>query len=233
MIIGFSTGCLYNTHDSLDPATIDLFRRGGCNAIEIMIHRLPDIERFIKLKASDIKGFKYTSVHAPIYREGKKSEYIKAMKAIEKMHREVPFDAVVLHPDMFDDFSFLKDIGLPFAVENMDSRRESCKNVEDLQKVFTIFDVPMVFDINHSFTNDPTMELSDDLVKAFKPKIKELHISGFGTFHEPLFKTKQDMIISAVPNVDLPIIIESVLDSADEIDIELGYIKQHLTMGHL
>ncbi len=56
MIIGFSTGCLYKTHDALDPATIDLFRRKDCSAIEIMVHRVSDIDKFITLKPSDLQG---------------------------------------------------------------------------------------------------------------------------------------------------------------------------------
>jgi len=228
MIIGFSSGCLYKTHDSLDPVTINIFRKSGCNAIEIMIHRTSDIDRFIKLRASDVSGFKYTSVHAPIYKGEGKGEYIKALKAIEKMHSKLSFDAVILHPDMFDNFSFLKEIDLPFAFENMDNRKKSCKDVESMRRVFGGFDAPMVFDINHCFSNDPSMELGGDLVKAFLPRIEEIHLSGFSTFHDPLFKTKQNIIMNAIPDINLPIIIESVLDSVEEINKELGYIMNYL-----
>jgi hypothetical protein len=83
MVIGFSTGCLYKTHDALDPATIALFRRGGCNAVEIMVHRLSDMDKFIALEPSDLQGFVYISLHAPIYDGSSKEDYIKALRAIE------------------------------------------------------------------------------------------------------------------------------------------------------
>lgn len=228
MIIGFSTGCLYKTHDALDPKTIDLFRRSDCRAIEIMVHRLSDMKKFENLKPSDLQGFEYISLHAPIYDGERKTEYVNALKTIEKMHSEVKFDAIVLHPDLFDDFSFLKDFNLPFAIENMDNRKESCKSVESLEKVFNDIEVPMVFDINHAFSNDPTMKLSEDLVKTFHTKIEEIHLSGFDTFHDPLFKTKQHVILDAIPDTNLPIIIESVLDSVEDIETELNFITDNL-----
>ncbi|MEI7690219.1 MAG: hypothetical protein WCI63_01160 [bacterium] len=228
MIIGFSTGCLYKTHDALDPATIDLFRRNDCSAVEIMVHRVSDIDKLIALKPSDLLGFEYISLHAPIYDGSKKEEYINALRAIERIHTVVRFNTVVLHPDLFDEFTFLKDINLPFAIENMDNRKKTCKSVESLQQVFKEFDVPMIIDINHSFSNDPTMKLSEDLVKAFHSKIEEVHLSGFDTFHDPLFKTQQQVILDAIPSISLPVIIESVLDSVGDIETELEYIKKNI-----
>lgn len=229
MIIGFSTGCLYKTHDRLSPETINFFRKAGCNAIEIMFYSVSDAEKFLKLKDSYFEGFEFTSVHAPMYKGGEIDEYIRAMNAIGEVHSRVGFDSVVLHPDMFDDFSFLKRFDLPFAIENMDNRKKSCKDVTDLRQVFNKFNVPMVLDMNHCFSNDSSMKLADDLVKAFRPKIEEIHLSGFDTFHDPLFKTKQEIIMDAMPDTSLPIIIESGLGSVEEISIELEYIKRHLT----
>ena len=228
MIIGFSTGCLYKTHNSLSPATIDLFRRSGCQAIELMVHNLSDVNEFVNLKANDLRGFEYLSLHAPQYNSKDQKAYINALEAIAKMHSQVKFNAIVLHPDSFDDFSFLKDFDLPFAIENMDYRNKTCKSVEDMQRIFKKIDASMVFDINHAFSIDPSMRLSNDLIDAFLPKIKEIHLSGFETFHEPLSKTKQKVIIDAIPNTNLPIIIESILDSVDEIELELQYIINNL-----
>lgn len=228
MIIGFSSGCLYKTHDPLDPVTIDIFKKHKCNAIEIMIHRVSDIDKFKKLKTSDIEGFGYTSIHAPIYKGEGIKEYVGVIQAIAEMHTKVIFNTVVLHPDMFDDFSFLERFDLPFAVENMDNRKMTCKDVESLQQFFNKFDMPMVLDVNHAFTNDPTMKLAEDLVGSFRPRIEEIHLSGFNSFHDPLYKTKQKLIIDAIPDINLPIIIESGLDSVEEVDIELNYIMQSL-----
>lgn len=193
-----------------------------------MFHTASDVDKFVKLKRSDIQGFEFISVHAPIYKGGKMDEYMRAMDAICKFHSEVNFNSVVLHPDAFDNFKFLKQFDLPFAIENMDNRKKSCKDVTDLHQVFNKFDVPMVLDMNHCFSNDSSMKLADDLVEAFCSKIEEIHLSGFDTFHDPLFKTKQEIIMDAMPDISLPIIIESGLDSVEEINVELEYIKRHL-----
>lgn len=228
MIIGFSSGCLHKTHDRLSPDTFELFRSRGCNAIELMISSLSEVDKFKKINATDIVGFEYVSVHAPAYKGEEISEYVRVLKVIEAKHSELFFNAVVIHPAMIDDFSFIKDINLPFFVENMDNQKETGKSVESMRDIFNKFDVPMVLDLNHCFSNDPSMKLADDFVKAFRTRINEIHLSGLDTFHDPLFKTKQDFIIDAIPGTDLPIIIESGLESVEEIGAELDYIKNYL-----
>ena len=231
MIIGFSTGCLYKKYDVLSPKTIDFFRKAGCNAIELMVHDSYNRHQLKKLKESDLQGFEYISAHAPLFKKEELDEYIKALEVFTDIHAKIKLDSVVLHPDMIEDFDFLKKFQLPYFVENMDNRKKSCKNVEDLQIVFEKFDVPMILDVNHCFSNDPTMKLAHDLVKAFGNRIKGYHLSGFTAFHEPLFMTKQTKIIDAIPDTSLPIIIESILNSPKDISTELEYIKAHLQRG--
>lgn len=226
MIIGFSSGCLYKTHNPLSPETIELFRGVGCNAIEIMFHGVEDTNDFAKLTEKDFRGFKFLSIHAPIYRGTHQLEgYKKALSIIEEKHKEIGFDSVILHPDMFDNFSFLNDYDLPYAVENMDNRKNSCKNVADLKEVFTKFNSSFVLDINHVFTNDPKMELTNDLLSNFGKKLSEIHLSGFDTFHDPLYKTKQDHFVDDIRDFNVPIIIESGIDDISEAKLELEYIK--------
>ncbi len=229
MIIGFSTGCLYKSHDRLSPSTIKLFRKAGCNAIEVMFYSTSNTSKFLKLKKSDFEGFEYISVHAPIYRNGEKDKYLKALGAICEIHSKIDFDTVVLHPDSFDDFGIFKSFNLPFAVENMDKHKNSCKDAKDLKRVFEKFDVPMVFDINHCLSNDSSLKLAGDLLRTFHSRIKEIHLSGLDTFHDPLFKTKQEMIMDAIPDIGCPVIIESGLDGVEEISLELEYIKRYLS----
>ncbi|MCL5094206.1 MAG: hypothetical protein M1355_03680 [Patescibacteria group bacterium] len=230
MVLGFSTGCLYKTHNSLDPHTIDIFRKVGCNAIELMFHDSSDLENFKKLRQQDVEGFKYIALHAPIYRGENEEEYIQMLQAIEEKYKTIKFDSVVLHPDEFKDYSFLKRFELPFAVENMDNRKNSCKDIIGLKNLFQEFNVPMVFDINHAYTNDQTMKLGNDLVNGFKDRINEIHLSGFDTFHEPLFQTKQAYFMDFIPDLNLPIIIESGLDSPRDIHKEFEYIRNYLNL---
>lgn len=228
--VGFSTGCFYKTQDGLSSEVINIFREMDHEVIEIMFHSVSDTPRFERLVPSDFSGFKFISLHAPIYRgKHQKVEYIKSLKAIESMHREIEFDLIILHPDMFDDFVLLKNFNLPYAVENMDSRKRSCQGVKDLEDIFNKIDASFVLDVNHVFTNDKTMALADELLKKFGSKLKEVHVSGFDTFHEPLFKTKQDFMLKVLGKVKVPVIIESGLNDIDEALKEYKYVKNNLS----
>jgi hypothetical protein len=86
----------------------------------------------------------------------------------------------------------------------------------------------MVLDLNHCFTNDPSMRLAAEMYAAFGKRISMVHISGFEKLHEPLSRTKQLEILTAIPDKNLPIIIESGCDNIEEAKKEYEYIKNFL-----
>lgn len=227
--IGFSSGCLYQTHKALSPDTINVFRQSGCSAIELMFHGVEDIDDFAALTASDVEGFDFVSVHAPIYRGPHQIEaYGESLRMISNKLGELSVQSVVVHPDMFENFQILKRYDLPYAIENMDDRKKSCRNVDDLKKVFGKIGASFVLDVNHVYTNDKTFVLEQDLLNAFGDKLSEIHLSGFDTFHDPLYKTKQDYFADRIKKLDAPVIIESGVQSPDEIGLELEYVRNLL-----
>ena len=226
MKIGFSTGCLHRTHDRISPKTFDIFRKVGCNAIELMWNQLEDIEKIERLSREDFNGFEYVSIHLPRLNESKKD----LLTRIEKVHERLRFDAAVLHPDEITDWTFFKNITLPIAIENMDARKINCKNVGDLQKVFQNIDVKMTLDVAHVFDNDPSMQLGKELIGAFEKRIAEIHVSGYNyrDLHDPIHLSRQNQILDAIPLIDIPIIIESVCLNEDEARKEFEYISFYL-----
>lgn len=227
--IGFSSGCLHQTHKALSPDTIKVFRQSGCNAIELMFHGVEDIDDFAALTASDVDGFGFVSVHAPIYIGSHQIEaYGESLRMIGKKLGELRIQSVVIHPDMFEDFQIFKRYDLPYSIENMDDHKKSCRNVDDLKNVFGKIGASFVLDVNHVHTNDKTFVLEHDLLAAFGDKLSEIHLSGFDTFHDPLYKTKQDYFADRIKKLSAPIIIESVLQSPGEIEPELEYVKNLL-----
>ncbi|MGB5019089.1 MAG: hypothetical protein WBO66_05170 [Candidatus Moraniibacteriota bacterium] len=231
MKIGFSTGSLYRTHDRISPQTFDIFRKVGCTALEILWHPLEDIEKIERLSREDFQGFKYISIHLPLLDESKKD----LLSRIEKVHERLHFDAAILHPDEVKDWTFFKNTPLPLTIENMDARKAKCKNAADLQEVFQSIDINMTLDVAHAFDNDPSMQLGKELATTFQQRINEIHVSGYNyrDLHDPIHLSKQTQILDAIPSINLPIIIESVCLTVDEVQKEFDYISTYLQRNQL
>jgi len=231
MILGFGTGSLYKTHDRLKPETFDIHRQMGCNAIELMWHATPEeTNKLLALKKDDLRGFSYRSLHLPSdIGHMNISALHETLEIAQKVHGELQFNCIVLHPNDMERWDVISQYpDLPIAVENMDWRAEHGKYVESLESIFEKFDAPMVLDLNHCFTNDPSMLLAHDMVKVFGSRIVEIHVSGFETAHEPLVRTMQEEILRAIPDKNLPIIIESVCEGVGEAKREYEFVKNYL-----
>ena len=231
MLLGFSTGCLHKTHDRLSPATFDLFRRIGANAIELMVHDFEAAHRLLALVPEDFLFFEYISIHAPFFDPFNAEEINKfreVLEIFEKFGKKVRINAVVLNPECIRDAEFFLTYDLPFKLENMDWENDVGKYTESMQALFEKFDVPMVLDLNHCFTNDPTMHLAKEMSETFGGRIEEIHLSGFETSHELLYKTQQREILDAIPDKRLPIIIESECENMNDARKEFEYIKSFL-----
>lgn len=229
MILGFSTKCLYKTHGHFAPETFDIFRKMGCNALEITWHGgFEEMEGLANIKSSDLAGFEYVSLHAPSFDGFNETEIVEMLQKLSEINEKLKFKAVVVHPYETMNFDIFRQFDLPFKIENMDWRKDFGKYVDSLEDIFSKFDVPMVLDLNHCYTNDPSMRLAHDMMETFGGRIEEIHVSGYEKNHEPLFKTKQEEILQAIPDRRLPIIIESICGNVEDVQKEFEYIKQIL-----
>ena len=230
MKIGFSTGCLYKTHDPLAAETFAVFGKMGCNAIEIAwnVGGFDELEKIAKIKPEDLAGFEYVSIHATSFDDFNETEIVAMLQKLTEINDKLKFKAVVLHPYETMNWDIFRQFDLPFMIENMDWRKDFGKYVDSLEDIFSKFNAPMVLDLNHCYTNDPSMRLAQDMVETFGGRIEEIHLSGFETFHEPLFKTKQTEILQAIPDKRLPIIIESGCENVEEAKKEFEYVKNFL-----
>lgn len=210
---------------------IDLFLAEGCTALEIGMMSLerekqltPDLDKVPWDK------FSYHSLHAPvidfIYRDDEVTHSL--LSRIEKLHEKYNFDLIVFHPNIVEDFNIFQKYNFPLAFENMDSRKTIATDVEGMKKIFALVDAKMVLDLNHCYTVDPSMNLAREFYENFKDRISEIHLSGFETFHDPLYKTEQLEIIQAIPDKNLPIIIEAGQNSVEDIKNEFNYIIKNL-----
>jgi len=240
MIIGLTTGFLYDSsipcekqEKSISQEMIKKCKKLGCNAIELNCiggfydTSLRDLARIDK---KDLLGFEHVSIHAPckgaIFTNNKKTKQV--LRLLEAESKRLGINLVVFHPDSIDDWEVFEIFDMPIAIENLDNRKKTFKNIEDMKKAFKLLpNCKFVLDVNHCKTNDSSMKLAQDFIDNFKDRLAEIHVSGFQDYHYPIYKTKQIEILDAIPDSNIPMIIESCCNSLKEAKKEIVYIKNY------
>ena len=224
MKIGFGTGFLWQSNKRVSKETIGICRDIGCNAIELHGH-IEEFSLMDELRPEDLRSFSFVSYHAP-----KEVNERGVLDKIKSFHEKLKFDAVTLHPDVVTNWDILKEYDLPFAIENMDDRKERYKNVDEIKEIIFKTGYKMVLDINHCYTNDSTLKIADDFLREFGDQISYFHVSGYENknIHHPLVATKQTAILDLVKDKNLPVIIESVCKDKEEAKKEFDFIYNYL-----
>ena len=231
--IGFCHGATYKIHDPYLRKSIELFKKCGCNALEVSCHSIEGADRLSGI-LSYVKSFEYLSLHMPCdlnYRNDNLTN--NTLKKIEDFYNKAGASLAVIHPDLVEDWDVFNNFSsINWAVENMDDRKEKYKDADDLKKFFTEHqEWGFVLDLGHCNANDKTMKLAENFINELKDRIKEIHLSGYKVFHDPLHRTKQTEIINYCKNLDVPIIIESTFersDSAEDVKKEFDYILKNM-----
>jgi len=232
--IGFSQGVLFKLYNVNKEANIKLLKDCGSNAIEANCHHASDVV-FLSILLEHIKAhdFEYVSLHAPVnVRYGNNIETKELLQKLEDFYSQLDAKLIVIHPDLVDDWSVFEGFKMKWAIENMDDRKKSFKDLNDLEQFFSEYPKWwLVLDVGHVNSNDKTMILAEELIRAFRDRIVEIHLSGYEKFHDPLHRTKQIEIIDCCKDLFVPIIIESVFDPNDGLEgvkRELDYILKNL-----
>jgi len=230
--IGFSHGVLFKMGDVYTAENVQRLLNCGCNAIEVNYHHAKEFPLLINILSS-VQNFDYKSIHAPVdvrYKDDQTTREL--LEKIENFYHEIKAKLVVVHPGLVDDWRVFNNFKVNWAIENMDDRQINFKNTDDLIEFFNQYDNwNLVLDLGHCNANDKTMTLAEDFIPCLKEKIKEIHLSGYKVFHDPLYKTQQTEIIKYCKKIDVPIIIESVFeidDGVTGIQKEFDYVMENL-----
>lgn len=231
--LGFSTGALYNTGIPINER-IGFFKKLGCPAIELGYTKEARLARepLEELDPNLLQDFFWVSLHAPggDWKIRNDESTREVLKKIQDFHDRRPLNLVIFHPDSFEDFSVMKRFSFPVAIENMDARKFSFQRPDTLQPVFSKNPAwRLILDLNHVYSNDPSMRLAAAFARAFRDRIVEFHISGFAKLHEPMYQTHKTEILSAVFDRSLPIIVESQLTSLEDARREYEYITNYFS----
>jgi hypothetical protein len=231
--IGFSTGVFWHNyrHNLLESYIEKIFRL-NCSVLELNSVVVDRLDSILGLSKELIVKFGFLSLHAPssefVYDRNK--ETFICLNKISKILSKFNLDTVVLHPTSVKDWTVFKDYGdLPICIENMDNRKTTGRNYQELKNILEEYGFGFVLDLQHCYSNDKTMKLSNELKEKFKNQIRLYHVSGYkNDYHFPIYKTKQKKILSGLEN-NSNIIIESPFETYEEMELELQYILRNLS----
>src|SRR5687767_5437793 len=132
MKIGFSTGSI----------ALDDVRRGlavatnkRTNAVELSALREDELDPLLESLdelQNDLGSFTYISFHAPSKRERmSEPDFVSKLRKVADRGW-----AIIVHPDVIDDFSLWKELGRAVCIENMDKRKRLGRTAAHLKQVF-------------------------------------------------------------------------------------------------
>jgi hypothetical protein len=231
--LGFTTGSLHKEFATKEA--LASLKNSGIKVVELGFAKMDSIYEgwADNLSKEDLESFDYVSLHSPIIQYGDNSETKLVFEKIGNIDNIRKLDLVVIHPNTIEDFSVFDTKNFPIGFENMDNRKLTHKTSEEMKRVLENNDnYSLVLDVNHVYSNDKTMSLAKEFYSKSGSRIKEIHLSGYDGYHEPLFKTKQTEIIEAIQDFNVPIINEATIASGDiktEMDYMIKEIEQILS----
>ena len=226
MKIGFSTGsiALDNVQRGLDVAT-----NRRTTAVELSALREAELDPLLQSLdrlQGNLQSFEYISFHAPSKRERMtEAEFVGKLQQVANRGW-----AIIVHPDLIDDFSLWRKLGRAVCIENMDKRKKIGRTAAQLQTIFDkLPEATFCFDIGHARQVDPTMQEAESFLRVFKDRIRQVHMSSVNSQsrHERLnFESIQAFQrVAHRLNPSVPVILETPVQSG-EIDDEISAAEQ-------
>ncbi len=170
-LVGFSTGAI--ALGDFERALV-LLRDTSLKAVELSALRMPELPALVgALPHLDLSAFEYISIHAPSRFSESEEEYV--IELLGKAPRNFP---IILHPDTIHDHAKWRRFGPQLAIENMDRRKEVGRSAEELRQWFEVLpEAHLCLDLAHVHQFDRTMTEAYRILKNFKDRVCQLHVS--------------------------------------------------------
>ncbi len=231
MKVGFSTGsiALDNVQRGLDVAT---HRR--TNAVELSALREDELDPLLQSLdrlRSNLESFEYISFHAPSKRERMtEAEFVGKLQQVADRGW-----AIIVHPDVIEDFSLWQKLGRAVCIENMDKRKKIGRTAAQLRQIFDrLPDATFCFDIGHARQVDPTMQEAESFLRLFGDRLRQIHMSNVNSQsrHERLnfesisaFQRVAHLMDRSVPIIlETPVHINEVDDEISSAESVFSYL---------
>lgn len=174
MKIGFSTGsiALDDVRRGLDVAT-----HHRAKAVELSALREEELDpllRSLEQLRQDLSPFEYIAFHAP-----SKREKLSEAELVSKLQQVADRGwAIIVHPDVIDNFPLWRTLGRAVCIENMDKRKRIGRTAAELQQIFDkLPKATFCFDIGHARQVDPTMQEAESFLQCFRGRLRQVHMS--------------------------------------------------------
>ena len=212
--IGYSTGALAYADFRLG---LRMLRNKSLATVELSALREPELAPLVSaIDSLDLSQFTYVSVHAPSkYEPSNEKEIIYLLKNVAQ--RGWP---IILHPNAIHDFGAWGSFGNLLLIENMDKRNVTGRTVRELCEIFVkLPHAGLCFDVGHCRQVDPTMNESHLILREFRGRLKQLHISEVNSrsTHDPLSDASIaafEKVSSLIPE-NIPVILESPVQQSE------------------
>lgn len=231
--IGFSTGAL----------ALGDFRRAlrslsefDVSAVELSALRLDELASLLSaLTSLDLRRFRYVSVHAPSkFAAAEEEGIIDQLKHVADRGFNV-----VLHPDAMHDVKAWRRLGRRLCIENMDKRKPVGRTASELREFFThLPEAGLCFDIAHARQVDSSMTVAYRLLREFRDRIRQVHISEVDTSSKHARMSTAAIadyaeVAHLIPD-DAAVIVEAQVDDsqiASELLLAGQALQQHEAVG--
>lgn len=229
--MGFSTGALARGDFRV---ALDLLTRRKVSAVELSALRQDELAPLVQqLPELDLKSFNYISFHAPSSMEPSFEPI--ALQLLEKVAaRKWP---IIVHPDAMHTPIEWNRLGECLYIENMDKRKPGGQTAQDLAHFFGLLPrASLCFDIGHARQVDPTMSEAAAILRSFRGRIRQLHVSEVNTQSKHDALSLESILafqkVSHLIPADTPAILESRVEES-QIEEEIQNVLVSLSMENL
>jgi hypothetical protein len=220
--IGFSTGAIAKGDFRRG---LDVNRRAGAvEAVELSALREGELFALLEaIPSLDLSAFAYVSFHAP-----SKLADLDESALLEALRSLPPDWPIVAHPEVIISDAW-HSLGARLCIENMDNRKTTGRTVDEMAELLERFpDAGFCLDVGHARQVDPTMNVAVAMLRAFRHRLRQLHVSEVGPQgeHLPMSRLAQiafARLVRYLPE-DCPIIIESIVPE-EQIAAELAAVR--------
>jgi hypothetical protein len=183
------------------------------------------------LDGLDLSAFEYVSIHLPSAMNAAEERcVVQTLRPIQD--RKFP---MIVHPDTIRDYGPWRALGGLVCVENMDKRKLIGRSEAELGAIFReLPDANLCFDIGHAAQVDPTMTEAYFILKCYREKITQIHVSEVSSRsrHDCLsYATIQSFrdVAHMIP-AGLPIILETPV-APEKMQEEIDKARFALALG--
>jgi hypothetical protein len=226
MRLGYSTGAVAFGDFRLG---LERLRPFQLEAVELSALRESELRPLANAMGTlDLGGYSYIAFHAPSRFAPEQEPAIA--EAVQSLSDRC--DAAIVHPDAMHNGRLWKSLGDLLCFENMDKRNRIGRTADELATLFAAFpDAHLCFDLGHAWQMDHTMTEALQILRRFRDRIRQLHVSEVNTKseHVPLTLTTVTAfrrLLDLLP--DVPWILEAVT-APDKIGDEIQYVRESFT----